>query len=154
FLLPIWFGSSTWPSVNLIVPILLAGLAVFSCFDVQYERYVLRRPGLGATSSAIILFAALVAAIPVFFHTSLMVNVAVSAALGTLAGVCAILPAALLKSRRGAAIVFGAVAFAAGVALIIAPLLPPVPVQCLRHEATREIRDREPAEPSGAFDEN
>jgi hypothetical protein len=152
FLLPVWFGSATWPSPNVIGPLVLTLLAVFSCFDQSYRSLVLERPILRTMVSALILFATLLAATPILFATSLLPNVAVSAAVSMMLVAIAVLPDHLLRSGRGFFAVMVLSGVAASIALPIARFLPPVPVQCMRAETALEIRAREPYRPERVFE--
>jgi hypothetical protein len=154
FLLPVWFESATWPSENIVGPIVLALLALFSCFDHAYRRVVLDHPLVRTATSALILFASLLAATPVVFATSLIPNVVVSAAVSTLLLAIALLPQPLLTSARGVTLVAALTALASAVSLPIARYLPPVPVQCLRSETATEIKEREPRDPRRVFEPN
>src|SRR4029077_20425947 len=44
FLVPIWFGSSTLGSINMLAPILLAGVALFACFPAKFRQTMLEHP--------------------------------------------------------------------------------------------------------------
>lgn len=141
FLLPVWFGSATWPSLNIGLPLVLAALAVFSCFDRHYERMVLAHPILSAAVTALILFATLIAALPVLLPTGLRTN------LGLAAGAGALLAGARwleLRTRRGLATLAAMIVLAPLGAVLLARVLPPVPVQCLGHAVAETIADREP----------
>jgi hypothetical protein len=151
FLLPIWAESATWPSANIFLPIVLGLLAVFSCFDVHYERFVLAHPLVRTAITALILFSALLAAMPVVLGISLAPNVAIAAALSTVLGGIAILPRAKLKTYRGALILSAMTAGAAAIAIGVAPILPPVPVHSIEGESARGIENKEPVHPSRVF---
>lgn len=154
FLLPVWFGSATWPSINIIAPLLLAAMAVFSCFEDLYVREVLGHPGRRAAFSAVVLFATLCAAVPVLLRLPLRPTVALSAAFSAVLASIAVLPRERLKKKKTASrIAFAAVASAFGMTLF-APLLPPVPVQCMSSVAARAIAEKEPVDPAKHFPPN
>ena len=44
FLVPIWFSSAHFPSLNMGVPLLLAAMALLTCFATTYHDHVLARP--------------------------------------------------------------------------------------------------------------
>ena len=145
FLLPLWFGSATWPSVNLVVPAVLGAWAIYSCFDELYFEQVLAHPIRRAAACALVLCATLVPAGSVLSGaplTTVVVGSAVTAAL--LAGLTT-LPLAELRSRRGPAKLLLLVVAAAGIALLITPILPPVPVQLVRTATATGVEGREPA---------
>ena len=128
YLLPIWFGSATWPSANLVFPSLLATMALFSCFEYPYRRWVLDRPVVRAAWSAVILFAALVPAAAWLTDAPLRLYVTAAAAASSLVAVAMVIPSIRLRSARGS--LFAMLAVAAWTALMMAalPLLPPVPL--------------------------
>jgi hypothetical protein len=151
FLLPLWFGSATWPSLNMITPLLLGGMAILSCFEELYLRVVLSHPAVRATFSGIILFATLCAAIPVLLSVPLGPSVAIAALLSTILAAVAVIPPERLRRKQTAGrVTIAAIAAAAGMYLF-APLLPPVPVQCMSSIAARAIADKEPVEPAKIF---
>jgi uncharacterized protein DUF5924/DUF2914 family protein len=154
FLLPIWFGSATPGSGNVAVPIALGALAVFSCFDVHYDRFVLAHPIIRTLITSLILFASLLAAMPVLFSFSLGPNVALAAGASTLLGGIAILPRSLLRSLDGAALLVGLAVGAALLAVWAAPFLPPVPVHVIESATARAISNKEPSNPTRTFEPN
>lgn len=153
FLLPFWIGSATWPSINMLVPIGLAALALFSCFEEPYARIVLRRPIVRAIFSAAILFAALVAATPVLLRWPLRVNLAASAGASVIFGALAVVPIGSLRSGKALAGIAAAAVVSALVAAALAPLLPPVPVQTVAVHIAPSIKNREPLNPSESYEE-
>jgi hypothetical protein len=56
FLVFLWTGSVTLGSINIVIPCLLAGMALFSCFDHAYRFFILRHTLFRSISSAIVLF--------------------------------------------------------------------------------------------------
>jgi hypothetical protein len=151
FLLPVFFGSASWPSVNMITPIVLGAMALFSCFEEIYMTHVLDRPGIRAAFSGIVLFATLCAAIPVLFSLPLKPALAISAAVSVVLGSITAIPLESLKKNKTMARIALAAVLAASMMLLFAPLLPPVPVQRIASVAALGIRDREPVAPSDVF---
>lgn len=152
FLLPIWFGSATWPSHNMFAPIILAGMAIISCFDQIYARGILQHPARRSAFSAVVLFATLVAATPVYFQFPLRPNFAVAAALSTILGAITGLPKGRLRSMRTIAAVSGAAIVAAVVMAVFAPMFPPVPIESMKVQAATAIVEREPEGVADEFD--
>ncbi len=128
YLLPIWFGSATWPSANLAFPTVLAAMALFSCFEYPYRRWVLDRPVVRAAWSAVILFAALVPAVAWLTDEPLRVYVAAAAAASSLVAVAMVIPTIRLRSVRGSLVAMAAVAAWTALMMAALPLLPPVPL--------------------------
>lgn len=129
FLLPLWFGSATFTSANVVFPILLAAMAVFSCFEHLYTQHVLDHPLRRTVWTAIVLFATVTAAVPVLSTLSLRASLAAAAGLSALATALAVTPLPVVRSRRGLLQIAGITASAALVIALIGPLLPPVPVR-------------------------
>lgn len=151
FLLPLWFSSATWPSVNMIAPLLLAAMALLSCFEELYIRLVLSHATVRAAFSAVILFATLGAAIPVLLNVPLGPSLALAAASSTVLAALAMFPLERIRKTRTLAGI-GLAAIAAAVTMwIFAPLLPPVPVQSMSSVAARGIADKEPVDPAKTF---
>lgn len=130
FLVPIWFGSAHFPSLNMGAPLLLAAMALFTCFSHQYHEYVIQRPLRRVVWSATVLFAALVPALAVLAFLSPRVALFISALLATAVATASLKGSAkLLNQRALTGFLWGAVPLAVVVALA-APLLPPVPAVC------------------------
>lgn len=151
FLLPLWFSSATWPSVNMIAPLVLAGMALLSCFEELYIRLVLSHAAVRAAFSAVILFATLGAAIPVLLRVPLGPSLAIAAASSAVLAALAMIPLERLRRTRTIAGIAVSALAAAVTMWIFAPLLPPVPVQSMSSVAARGIADKEPVEPAKTF---
>lgn len=143
FLVPVWFRSATWSSVNAVFPLLLAGLAVFSCFDVAYRRWVLDRPLTRALVSALVFFAALVPALTVFFTASPRVYTALAGALATLVAVGSLVILQRPWRTRSVAALLAACAASVIGLTGASPWLPPVPVDGRQAGAGTAIQQRE-----------
>lgn len=151
FLVPIWFGAAHFPSLNMGAPLLLAAMALATCFASWYQRAVIERPARRVLWSAVVLFAALVPATAVLAFTSPRVSLFLAALLATAVAVAALRGGADVLSRRA---VFGFLLAATPVALLVvlaAPLLPPVPAACLDRGAGTAIADRELTGRADAF---
>jgi hypothetical protein len=130
FTVPIWFASATLDSVNIVFPILLAALALFSCFDHYFSVFVLERILPRAVVSAVLLFAALAPATPLFSGIPLRIGLAASAAVAALFAAGSALLFRLGAARLAISLVVAA-ALSGVFFYAVAPFLPPVPVQCL-----------------------
>ena len=143
FLVPIWFGSAHWTSLNMIVPVLLAAMALFTCFARPYRERVLERPRARVLWTAAVLFAALVPASAVMLRTSPRTSIILAAVLASLVAWVALAPSDRLLSKRGA---LSALAVAVPVAALLgwaAPLFPPVPLVCYDRGAGIAVVNRE-----------
>lgn len=130
FLVPIWFGSATLTSINVIFPLVLAAMAFFSCFDHAYRTQILERPAARTAWGFVILFAALVPAVAVVASLPPRPAVVISAAIAFVVTSAALLPRERLFRRRSQ-VRIGLAALAGAILLAwIAPALPPVPIVC------------------------
>jgi hypothetical protein len=154
FLVPIWVGSAHWGSLNMVMPVLLAAMALFTCFARHYRECVLDEARVRVLWTAIVLFAALVPACAVILYTSPRTSIIVSALFASVVAWAALAPNEKILSRRGA---LQALAIALPVAALLglaAPLFPPVPLVCHDHGAgtavvKRELEGRAPSFPAG-----
>jgi hypothetical protein len=142
FLVPIWFGSATLTSINLAFPLLLAGMALYSCFDRSYRAQVLERPAMRTVWGFVILFAALVPAVAVVASLPPRPAVVISAAIAFLVSSAALLPRERWSRRQSQGHIVLATLAGAFLLTWVAPALPPVPIVC--HDAAfgTSVRDR------------
>jgi len=132
FLLPFYFYSTTFPSWNSAFVVLLAGLAVLSCFDLLFDRLLRERKAFALGFFAVVTFSALV------FFLPLLLGVRIHHA-GFLAAVMAFLAAIplayswreLLSFRVMARLVVALALVVAG-ARLIRPAVPPVPLRLMK----------------------
>jgi hypothetical protein len=142
FLVPIWFGSSTVGSINMLAPILLAAVALFACFPNKFRQSMLEHPRIRTLYCSSVLFVALVPAAAVEVGASPRLSAALAAGVAWLAS-------SLATSRTPLTTRIGRVELGAGalvVALICAlaaPVLPPVPVACTESAIGTGVHNRE-----------
>jgi len=152
FLVPIWFGAAHLPSLNMGAPLLLAAMALTTCFATWYQHNIIEHPVRRVLWSAVVLFAALVPAMAVLALTSPRVSLFI-AALTSAAVATAALKGSdeeILSRRALTGILVGSVPVAALVVLA-APLLPPVPADCLDKGAGTAIVNRNLVDRAEAF---
>jgi hypothetical protein len=143
FLVPIYFGSAHAWSMNVIVPLLLAAMALFTCFSRPYRARVLDRPRARVLWIAAVLFAALVPATAVVAFTSPRTSIVISALVASAVAWAAVAPRESILSRRGVLSLL-AVSLPLAAALgLAAPLFPPVPMVCHDSAAGTAIVRRE-----------
>ena len=130
FLVPIWFGSAHFGSFNILVPLLFAGMALFTCFARHYRDMVLDQPRVRLLWTAIVLFAALVPATAVVAFTSPRTSIAISALVASAVAWVALAPKENLFSRKGLKSIAQISLPAAALLGLFAPLFPPVPMVC------------------------
>ena len=145
FLVPIWFGAAHFPSLNMGVPLLLAAMALGTCFASQYQRRIIEHPVRRVLWSAVVLFAALVPALEVMAFASPRVSLFIAALLSAAVATAALRSdgESFLSRRALGGILAGAVPVALLVVLA-APLLPPVPAECLDKGAGTAIVESQP----------
>ena len=83
FLVPIWFGAAHFPSLNMGAPLLLAAMALATCFASWWQHEVIAHPVRRVLWSAVVLFAALVPATAVLAFTSPRASLFLAALLAT-----------------------------------------------------------------------
>jgi len=141
FLVPIWFASSTFGSINMLAPIGLAALAFYACFPDRFRRRMLD-PHSRTLYCSSVLFVALVPATAVEVSTSPRLSAALAAGLAWLASAL-VTSRAALATRVGRIEMAGGTVVAALLCALAAPLLPPVPVTCTASATGASIHNRE-----------
>jgi hypothetical protein len=152
FLVPIWFGAAHFPSLNMGAPLVLAAMALSTCFSGWYQREVIARPVRRVVWSAIVLFAAMVPALAVLAFTPPRVSLFIAALLSAAVATAALKGRGegLLARRELTKLLIAALPVAVLVVLA-APLLPPVPAACLDKGTGVAIRNRELVERADTF---
>jgi hypothetical protein len=143
FLVPIWFGSANVTSINVLIPLVLAGMALLTCFTRAYREAVLDQPRVRVLWTAMVLFAALVPATAVVAFTSPRTSIAISALLASAMAWAALAPKETLLSRKGLRSMAQVSLPAALLLGLAAPLFPPVPMVCHDHGVGTGLAKRE-----------
>jgi hypothetical protein len=151
FLVPVWFGSATVPSINILAPLVLAAMALFTCFTQSYREFVLDRPRRRVLWMATVLFAALVPAVSVIAFTSPRTSIIISAMVASAVAWAALAPSESILSKRGSATMLAVALPVAAVLGLAAPLFPPVPMVCHDSGAGVAISKRELAGRADSF---
>lgn len=128
FLLPFYAYSTVLRSTNVLFTGLLIGLAVFSCIDLVFDRWLRTRPAFGFIFFATVAFAAVNLLLPMLI--GLRPSLATPAA--AVIAVVTALPLAMKGVGRGPRSLTGPIA--AGVAILLVALvfprvIPPVPLR-------------------------
>lgn len=129
FVLPVYYGSATLDSWNIIFVGLLAVSAILASLDLVYDRHLAARPALIAGFFAFNLFACLNVALPIIWRISNGVAIWASAALA-MAGFVTLRfrPAEWRRRRVRTATLAGAVLI--GVMIVWGrPIVPPAPLR-------------------------
>lgn len=129
FLLPFYAYSTVVGSVNMIFPLALAGLAILSCIDLLFDRWMKTSPTFGLVFFSAVAFAALNLLLPILTP--------LGPAGGTVAAAMAAVGSAVPLAFRGTGRATGGERLRVGglsIALLLIPLLlpqvvPPVPLR-------------------------
>jgi len=155
FILPIYAGSATFPSRNIIFVAVLGASAIISTLDIVYDRHLSRRRGLNALFFAFNLFAALAVAMPILWSISNAWALRLASLGATIGYVTIALPPTDLARKR----TWKAVAAGGAVLLVLIqfllPYVPPAPLRLTdtvfgtgfdrrRFEATGQMSDLPP----------
>lgn len=144
FLLPFYAYSTLVRSPNVIFLALLGGLAVLSCLDLVFDRWLRTKPVFGLVFFASVAFAAINLLLPMLSGLSLELSTPLAAGLA----VATSLPLAYRGGNprehahrtRGAQLrVAGASAAVLAVALLVPSLIPPVPLRMRQATFASEI---------------
>ena len=142
FLIPFYFYSATVRSWNFFFVVLLAALAVLSCFDMLFDRLLREHRWFAIGFFAFVSFSALQLFLPLLLRTRIENSEVLAAAIAYLAAFAlARRWRDLADGRRlaAAAVVFALVL--AGV-YIVRPLLPPVPLRMTALRFSGELDHR------------
>lgn len=148
FVLPSYFASTTFTSVNAVFFLLLAGVTLLTAVDPWYRAVVLPRPWAGHALLTFSLFAALNVALP-------LVGLSPAPALGASAFLAVFAITLALRPgeprfRVSVGLRAGALAVvAAGLLWVLREWIPPAPLHLVRATLARSARDLEPVDPVG-----
>jgi len=138
FLLPFYWYSTVLQSLNITFPLLLVGLAVFSCLDLPFDRWMRNSRVFGLVFFATVAFAALNLLVPIL----LPVDPRWGTPIAALVAVGSALPLTMRGASTGRA---GRVRIALASAVILAiaigvpRLVPPVPLRAKSVIFTSEV---------------
>ena len=127
----------------MLAPILLAGVALYSCFPNQFRRTMLEHPRIRTIYCSSVLFVALVPAAAVEMSASPRLSAALAAGVAWLASSLATSRAPLDDARRPDRAGRRARWSPRSSCALAAPLLPPVPVACTESATGIGIHNRE-----------
>lgn len=129
FVLPLYYASATFGSINLLFVLLLAVAAVISTTDIVYDHHVSKRRGLTAPFFALAVFVSVNLVLPVIWRVPHLTSIRFSAALALFGYITLryrLTDAWRLKPLLG-------VAAAASALFVLAewgrPLIPPAPLK-------------------------
>lgn len=140
FLLPFYAYSTVLRSPNVLFLVLLGGLALFSCLDLVFDRWLRTRVVFGMLFFASVSFAALNLLLPFFFSLPPRLGTPLSAVLAVGSAVPLALQAGVRSRGTGLRIALAAAAIL-GIAIGLPSVVPPVP---LRMESATFASDIDP----------
>lgn len=131
FLLPFYAYSTVLRSPNVVFIVLLGGLAVLSCVDLLFDRWLRTRPIFALTFFAIVAFAALNLLLPLIAGVPPTIA-APAAALLSIGGAAALAIRTASARRRERLLMTAAAVAMLGVVLGFPQIIPPVPLRLER----------------------
>lgn len=129
FLLPFYWKSSTWGTLNFAFVVLLGACALVATLDVVFDELIIRRRILASIFHGFTLFATMTLLVPALFtETKTMHAMVAAAAVTVLAFWTLHVPARAFLRNRNVALLIGTVLAGMGVAWVGRSLVPPVPM--------------------------
>jgi len=142
FLLPFYFYSTTFPSWNSAYVVALAGLAVFSCFDIPFDRLLRSSRAFALSFFGIVTFSALQFFLPLVLAVPVHQGAYLAAVVSLLAAVPMAHPWRELR-QGGTLTRLALVALVTiGAVRVLRPAIPPVPLRLSRVRFAAELDPR------------
>ncbi len=129
FLLPFYFYSTTFISWNSAYVVVLAGLAILSCFDMVFDRLLRKDRWFALSFFAFVTYSALQFFLPLLLHVRVHNGAYLAAGLAFLASLPLAYSAKDLHQRRRLALIFVALVAIVGILKVGRELIPPVPLR-------------------------
>ncbi len=142
FLLPFYFYSTSFPSWNTLYVLLLAGLAVFSCFDIPFDRALRGSRAFALGFFVIVTFSALIFFFPLLARVRTHHGLFLAALLSFLAALPLALRFSELREPRKLGAVVLVLALMLGLVRLARPLIPPVPLRLAKLRFTTQLDPR------------
>ena len=134
FILPIYAGSMTFGSANMLFVLILGLTAVLSTLDIVYDRFLSVRSCYISVFFAFNLFACINVTLPVLFRIGNTTAIYLSAVLAWLGFVTFCLRLSAAGRRQKAALAILAALLLAGLVEFGRPVIPPAPLKLARFE--------------------
>jgi hypothetical protein len=129
FLLPFYFYSTTFISWNSAYVVVLAGLAVLSCFDVVFDRLLRTNRWFALGFFAFVTYSALQFFVPLLLHVPVHNGAYLAAGLAFFASLPLAYSLNELKQRRRTVFMVLALTAIVGILKVGRELIPPVPLR-------------------------
>lgn len=139
FLIPFYFYSTTFPSWNSMYVILLAALAVLSCFDILFDRLLRESRAFAMGFFAFVSYSALLFFFPILLQTRLHNAAYLAGAISFVAAISLTDIRSELRKPRAIAVLVLAFVATLGVVRAIRIFTPPVPLRLTRVRVSSTI---------------
>jgi hypothetical protein len=142
FLLPFYFYSTTFPSWDSGYVVVLAGLAVLSCFDMVFDRLLRTRRPFAVGFFAVVTYSALQFFLPLVLHVQIHNGAYIAAGLAFFASLPVAYSVPELKERKRWALLGVALLTVVAFLKVGRGLIPPVPLRLSAMSFAAEIDPR------------
>lgn len=138
FSLPFYAYSTVWGSPNVVFVVLLGALAVLSCLDLVFDRWLRKSPVFGLVFFATVAFGAINLVLPILWPLSPEMATPLAAAVAVVAA--ALLAWRTTRGRTAARLRLGvAAALFLALVTLLPTLVPPVPLRMMDATFATEI---------------
>lgn len=131
FLLPFYFYSTTFPSWNCAYVLVLAGLALMSCFDMLFDHLLRTNRWFALGFFAVVTYSALQFFLPLVLHVQIHNGAYLAAGVSFFASLPLAYSSAELKQRARRAMIFVALVAIVVFLKVGRALIPPVPLRLM-----------------------
>ena len=142
FLLPFYFYSTTFPSPNALYVLLLACLAVFSCFDIPFDRALRSSRTFALGFFVLVTFSALIFFFPLLARVRTHTGLYLAAGLAFFAAVPLALRWQDLREPRKLGSLVVVLALVLALVRVARPAIPPVPLRLAKLRFSTQLDPR------------
>ncbi|MCS7183027.1 MAG: DUF5924 family protein [Thermoanaerobaculum sp.] len=142
FLLPFYFYSTTFPSWNALFILVLAGLAVFSCIDLPFDRLFRSSKLFALSFFALVTFSALIFFFPFLVKVRTHHGLYLAAVLSFFAALPLAMRLGELKEPRKLGAGLLVLVLILGLVRLARPLIPPVPLRLAKVRFSTQLDPR------------
>lgn len=142
FLLPFYFYSTTFPSWNAVYVVLLAGLAVFSSFDIPFDRALRGSRAFALGFFTLVAFSAFIFFFPLFFKVRTHVGLYLAATLSFAAALPLGWEGKKRRLWRQILTALLTLGFVLGLVRLLRPAIPPVPLKLAKLRLAAQLDPR------------
>lgn len=139
FLIPFYFYSTTFPSWNNAYVVLLAGLAVLSCFDMLFDRLMREKPWFALAFFLVVTFSALQFFVPLLLGIRITHGALIAAMVSMLAAIPLAFTWSDLKQRKVLLRLAVAIALVLGGVKALRFAIPPVPLRLIKVRFSAQV---------------